>query len=106
MVGPVYAKSGLMAEQNIFTGEKLTKPGKFKRRGLLEIGAAVHATAGIAPERRPLAQDSLDRNTSDPRPDNPTLDAENPDSTGPPGTDSKSLIPLFKHPSSFANERV
>ncbi len=34
------------------------------------------------------------------------LDAQNQDSTWPPGTDSKSLVPTFKYPFSLANKRV
>jgi oxalate decarboxylase len=47
-----------------------------------------------------------DRNPSDPGPANPGLDAQNPDSMWPPATDSKSLVPTFKYPFSFANKRV
>src|SRR5450755_5141518 len=43
---------------------------------------------------------------SDPGPANPGLDGQNPDSIWPPGTDSKSLVPTFKYPFSFANKRV
>jgi oxalate decarboxylase len=43
---------------------------------------------------------------SDPGPVNQGLDSQNPDSAWPPGTDSKSLVPTFKYPFSFANKRV
>jgi len=43
---------------------------------------------------------------TDPGPANQTLDRQNPDSAWPPGTDSKSLVPTFKYPFSFANKRV
>jgi oxalate decarboxylase len=47
-----------------------------------------------------------DRSKSDPGPANQALDAQNPDSMWPPGTDSKSLVRNFKYPFSFANKRV
>jgi len=47
-----------------------------------------------------------DRSRSDPGPGNSVLDAQNPDSMWPPGTDSKSLVPTFKYPFSLANKRV
>jgi oxalate decarboxylase len=70
------------------------------RRGFLGVGAAALAAAGIAPVL------AADRSTSDPSPGNPSLDAQNPDSMWPPGTDSKSLVPTFKYPFSFANKRL
>src|SRR6267378_5555544 len=73
---------------------------KLTRRGFLGIGSAALAVAGIAPAM------AGDRSRSDPGPGNPTLDAQNPDSMWPPGTDSKSLVPTFKYPFSFANKRV
>jgi len=42
----------------------------------------------------------------DPGPANHDLDAQNPDSTWPPATDSKSLVQNFKYPFSLANKRV
>lgn len=42
---------------------------------------------------------------SAPRPENPALDAANPDSTVPPLSDTGSL-PVFKYPFSLANKRV
>src|SRR5207253_5417264 len=41
-----------------------------------------------------------------PGPANHELDGQNPDSTWPPATDSKSLVQNFKYPFSFANKRV
>jgi len=58
------------------------------------------AAAGV------LAAKATDRSPSDPRPGNPGLDAQNPDTMWPPGTDSKSLVPTFKYPFSLANKRV
>jgi oxalate decarboxylase len=43
---------------------------------------------------------------TDPGLANKILDGQNPDSAWPPGTDSKSLVPTFKYPFSFANKRV
>jgi len=79
---------------------KSAKRDMFTRRGFLGVGAAALAAAGIAPTL------AADRSTSDPGPGNPALDAQNPDSMWPPGTDSKSLIPPFKYPFSLANKRV
>ncbi len=47
-----------------------------------------------------------DQTRTQPGPSNPGLQAQNPDSTWPPDTDSKSLVPTFKYPFSFANKRV
>ena len=69
------------------------------RRGFLGIGAAL-AAAGMAPAM------AADRSRNDPGPGNPALDGQNPDSTWPPSTDSKSLVPTFKYPFSLANKRV
>jgi oxalate decarboxylase len=70
------------------------------RRRFLGVGAAALAAAGIVPAL------AADRSKSDPGPANPGLDAQNPDSMWPPGTDSKSLVPTFKYPFSFANKRI
>jgi oxalate decarboxylase len=47
-----------------------------------------------------------DRSLTDPGPANAGLDGQNSDSTWPPSTDSKSLVPTFKYPFSFANKRT
>jgi oxalate decarboxylase len=60
------------------------------------------AAAGVVPAMG--AGD--DRSQTDPGPRNPQLDGQNPDSTWPPATDSKSLVPTFKYPFSFANKRT
>src|SRR5258708_1466932 len=73
---------------------------KFTRRGFLGIGSAALAIAGMVPAT------AADRSRTDPGPANPGLDAQNPDSTWPPGTDSKSLVQTFKYPFSLANKRV
>jgi oxalate decarboxylase len=41
-----------------------------------------------------------------PGPNNPELQSQNPDSMWPPDTDSKSLVPTFKYPYALANKRV
>src|ERR1700694_2472683 len=71
------------------------------RRRFLGVGAAALAAAGIV-----VPALAADRSRTDPGPGNPGLDAQNPDSMWPPGTDSKSLIPTFKYPFSLANKRV
>jgi oxalate decarboxylase len=73
---------------------------KFTRRGFLGIGSAALAISGVLPAM------AADRSRSDPGPGNPVLDAQNQDSMWPPSTDSKSLVPTFKYPFSFANKRV
>src|SRR2546423_15501984 len=49
---------------------------------------------------------AVDRSRTDPGPRNAELDGQNADSTWPPATDSKSLIPTFKYPFSLANKRA
>jgi oxalate decarboxylase len=61
---------------------------------------AALAVAGVLPAM------GADKGPTDPGPGNAGLDGQNPDSTWPPATDSKSLIPSFKYPFSFANKRV
>jgi len=58
------------------------------------------AAAGV------FAAKAGDRSRTDPGPDNPGLDAQNPDSMWPPNTDSKSLVQTFKYPFSLANKRI
>jgi len=71
------------------------------RRRFLGVGAAALAAAGIA-----VPALAADRSRTDPGPNNPPLDAQNPDSIWPPATDSKSLVENFKYPFSFANKRT
>src|SRR5213593_3509075 len=71
----------------------------FSRRGFLGASMTL-AAAGV------LAAKAGDRSRSDPGPGNPELDGQNPDSMWPPATDSKSLVPTFKYPFSFANKRT
>lgn len=76
---------------------------KLTRRGFLGAGSV--AVAGMLPTLRAAAQEQTDRSRSDPGPKNATLDAQNPDSVTPPGTDS-GAVPTFKYPFSFANKRL
>jgi oxalate decarboxylase len=78
-----------------------TNDGVSRRKMMLQLApAAALLAAGIGPA---MAQD---RRRTDPGPANPTLDAQDPDSAWPPRTDSKSLVPTFKYPFSFANKRT
>jgi oxalate decarboxylase len=86
---------------------------RFSRRGFLGFGsAALAAAAGSLAVNGAVAQNNLagkartDRSATDPGPTNTALDAQNADSAWPPGTDSKSLVPNFKYPFSFANKRT
>src|SRR6266849_2450548 len=74
---------------------------EFTRRNFLGTAAAA---VGSFTALQKVA--GADRSKSDPGPANPGLDAQNPDSMWPPGTDSKSLVQNFKYPFSFANKRV
>lgn len=77
--------------------------GVTRRNLLFNVApAAALAAAGIAPAMALAA----DRSRSDPGPANPALDGQNPASAWPPATDSKSLVPTFKYPFSFANKRT
>src|SRR6266849_499890 len=83
---------------------------RFSRRGFLGVGsAALAAAAGSLAVTAAMAQENKprgDRSATDPGPANAALDAQNPDSAWPPGTDSKSLVPNFKYPFSYANKRT
>src|SRR5437660_12236088 len=74
---------------------------EFTRRSF--IGTAAAAVGSFAAVQKVVG---ADRSKSDPGPVNPGLDGQNPDSMWPPGTDSKSLVPTFKYPFSFANKRT
>jgi hypothetical protein len=81
---------------------------QFSRRGFLEISSAALAAGSLAVSSA-MAQENqkrTDRSATDPGPANSALDAQNPDSTWPPATDSKSLVQNFKYPFSFANKRT
>jgi oxalate decarboxylase len=82
---------------------------RFSRRGFLGVGSAALAAAGSLAAVGAMAQESqprTGRSATDPGPANSGLDAQNPDSTWPPATDSKSLVQTFKYPFSFANKRT
>src|SRR4051794_13241229 len=66
---------------------------------------AASAAAALAAARVVPAV-AADRSKTDPGPTNRPLDAQNPDSSWPPPTDSKSLVQNFKYPFSFANKRT
>jgi oxalate decarboxylase len=79
------------------------KPGVTRREMVLQLAPVVAiAAAGFGPAIAAAA----DRSQTDPGPKNSDLDAQNPDSVWPPVTDSKSLVPNFKYPFSFANKRT
>jgi oxalate decarboxylase len=67
---------------------------------------SVAAAGGLAALQKVVGAEGPDRSKSDPGPDNPMLDGQNPDSIWPPSTDSKSLVQNFKYPFSFANKRT
>jgi oxalate decarboxylase len=80
------------------------------RRGFIGVGSATIAAAGILSGSAATGQEQektkQGRSKSDPGPKDAGLDAANPDSEWPPATDSKSLVPTFKYPFSFANKRT
>src|SRR6266481_2446252 len=73
----------------------------FTRRSF--IGTAAAAVGSFAALQKVAG---ADRSKTDPGPANQPLDGQNPDSMWPPSTDSKSLVPTFKYPFSFANKRT
>jgi oxalate decarboxylase len=73
----------------------------FTRRSF--IGKTAVAIGSLAALQKVVG---ADRSRSDPGPANQVLDGQNPDSTWPLSTDSKSLVQNFKYPFSFANKRV
>jgi oxalate decarboxylase len=80
---------------------------QFSRRKFLGVSsAALAAGAGSLLVGSSTAQEaSKPRHATDPGPGNKPLDSQNSDSTWPPATDSKSLVPTFKYPFSLANRR-
>ena len=77
--------------------------GITRRKVMFQIApAAALAVAAIGP----VMVANTDRSQTDPGPQNPDLDGQNPDSVWPPPTDSKSLVQNFKYPFSFANKRT
>jgi oxalate decarboxylase len=83
---------------------KNSTDGVTRRTMMLQIAPAAAATAAVVAGIVPAV--AADRSRTDPGPSNPQLDAQNPDSTWPPATDSKSLVHTFKYPFSLANKRA
>src|SRR5258706_85456 len=72
-----------------------------RRKMMLQVApAAALAATGVIPAL------AADISKTDPGPSNREGDTQNPDSTWPPPTDSKSLVPTFKYPFSLANKRI
>ena len=65
---------------------------------------SVAAAGGLAALQKVVM--GADQVRTQPGPNNPELQAQNPDSMWPPDTDSKSLVPTFKYPYALANKRV
>src|ERR1700740_2265658 len=65
---------------------------------------SVAAAGGLAALQKVVM--AADPSRTQPGPNNPEIQAQNPDSMWPPDTDSKSLVPTFKYPYAFANKRV
>jgi len=84
------------------------------RRGFLGVSSAALAAAvgalsivgASGQEQTAGSSGAGDRSRTDPGPANSVSDAQNADSTWPPATDSKSLVPTFKYPFSLANKRA
>lgn len=90
-----------------------TEEGKVSRRAFLEAGSGALAVAGVASvaslpargqEKGRAGSQAGDR--TDPGPRNKEGDAQNPNATWPPATDSESLVPTFKYPFSLASKRT
>ncbi len=94
--------------------ENDSNKNQFSRRGFIGIGSAALATVAgglavsgaMAQEGQKPGNARTDRSATDPGPANSPQDGQNPDSTWPPDTDSKSLVQAFKYPFSFANKRT
>jgi oxalate decarboxylase len=95
--------------------EKDRTRDQLSRRGFLGVSsAALAAVAGAvsltntsrAQDGQPDAKAGIGRSGTDPGPSNAAQDTQNPDSSWPPSTDSKSLVPTFKYPFSFTNKRA
>jgi oxalate decarboxylase len=89
--------------------EKDSTNDQASRRGILGMASAALAAVAAGFSTSANAQESRaqrDRSRTDPGPSNAPLDGQNRDSEWPPSTDSKSLVPTFKYPFSFANKRA
>src|SRR5258708_13053956 len=100
--------------EELRTMENDSNKTQFSRRGFIGIGSAALATVAgglavsgaMAQEGQKPGNARTDRSATDPGPANSPQDGQNPDSTWPPHTDSKSLVQAFKYPFSFANKRT
>jgi len=83
-----------------------SQPG-FSRRGLLQVGSAVLATAAslAADQQDPARPAGSARNQTNPGAKNSVLEAQNPDSNAPPETDN-GTVPPFKYSFALARKRV
>ena len=87
------------------------KKGRVSRRGFLEVGSAALAAVGALSAADAAAQEQHpyptknDRSSSAPGPENPAIDAQNPDSFLPPPTDAGG-VPTFKYPFGIAHKRM
>jgi len=99
-----------MSESTEEKTEQKAEKEVLTRRGFIGAGSAALAAAGILAGTAATGQEQgnskQDKNKTDPGPKNAPLDGQNPDSTWPPPTDSKSLVQTFKYPFSFANKRT
>ncbi len=75
------------------------------RRGILQVGSAVFATAASLAADQQDTKPAGARNTSDPGTRNAALEAQNPDSNAPPETDN-GAVPPFKYSFGLARKRV
>jgi oxalate decarboxylase len=88
------------------------KKDQVSRRQFLGVSSAALAVGagslvvGSSLNAQKTSKAGIDRSATDPGPENKPLDAQNADSELPPSTDSKSLVPTFKYPFSFANKRT
>jgi oxalate decarboxylase len=84
---------------------------KYSRRRFLEMGSVGAAAVGVistasgASQEPQSSKGRTERGTSDPGPTNAALDAQNPSTNLPPGTDAGS-VQTFKYPFSLSNKRL
>ena len=85
---------------------------ELSRRGLLGMGSAALAAAGVLSAVEAVAQEAPrayptrgDRSSSAPGPGNPALDSQNPDSFLPPPTDAGGVA-TFKYPFGISHKRM
>jgi oxalate decarboxylase len=87
------------------------RSGKYSRRRFLEMGSVGAAAVGVistasgASQEPQSSKGRTERGTSDPGPTNAALDAQNPSTNLPPGTDAGS-VQTFKYPFSLSNKRL